>query len=131
MDLLMINDFTTKKMVNGYIYTMENDGGKIDVYSYCLDPGMVISIMNMEAPSFTNRERIGDMNCIGINITIYGRAVYKVGNRFYSKPVGTVSVGRPNKDEYSIYSPLDRCKNIVLGLDCSSFILYGQDAYIS
>ncbi len=127
MDFLMFNHFNTTPISTGHLYRMETEDGTVDVFSHCLDPGMVISVMEMWGGSFTNRNFIGKLNCFDTCTTVRGRLDYESKDGIESRPYGTMIIDLPSNEPYTVHSLTGRASNVSIGVDLGKFTLYGDD----
>ena len=78
MSVTMLNDFEISDVEGGKLYRLESDGGHADVLNYFFEPGMVVNLVTMNTPHYTNQDRVGAMNYLMIVMTVHGRSNYEI-----------------------------------------------------
>jgi len=125
----MYNDFDFIPYNDGNLYRLESEGGYTDVVNRFFEPGIVVNIVDVNTPYYTNQDRIGDLAYLMFNIAVLGRNNYKIGNTMDSRTFGTAVVQHPLGERCHYYCPNKRCKRTVIGVKEDEFQLSLKDGH--
>ncbi len=123
----MYNDFDFIPYNGGNLYRLESEGGYTDVVNRFFEPGIVVNIVDVNTPYYTNQDRIGDMDYLMVNLAVLGRNNYKIGKTMDCRAYGTAVVQHPIGDRCHYYCPNKRCKRVVIGVKKDEFVLSLKD----
>jgi len=88
---------------------------------------MIINMIDMRMPYFTNHDHVGNPNYLMLNFKVHGRLVYTLDDVKRSSPYGTAVLYHPIDKRYHFYNPTGTCQSIVVGIELSTFEMANGD----
>ena len=115
MRMRVINDFDYAVIDGTERYTMETGTGTARIDHRQFPFGVSVNRNDIRSEGFSNRDRIGDMNMVGINICLLGSADCIVGTRMSRIIPGAGMIGRPSAELNTLSFPARRYRGISIG----------------
>ncbi|MBE6524563.1 MAG: hypothetical protein E7Z65_06815 [Thermoplasmata archaeon] len=122
MEIRVYNDFISTPVNKGRVYEMKLDDGFAKVTNFIFEKyGFVINYYDMETSFFTNQDRVGEMDYILFNATLFGRFVGRFDEATVSKLPGTGLMHRPSDKRSYVNLPCKGYVGLGIGFDYKNF----------
>lgn len=122
------NDFEYRSSRGEERYSMDTDDGRAEVVHYQFDCGLAVNRIEIARSGLVNRDRIGDVDMIGVSACLYGGAICRRGGDVLRMLPGTCHAGRPSNRTEHLEFPCSRYVGIAVGFIRGSLDIPGPHA---
>lgn len=115
MKMRVINDFDYRAADGVEQYSMRVGSGTAAVRHRHFPFGVSVNLNDFRCDGFSNRDRVGDVNMVGITVCLLGSADCTVGSDSFRMIPGTGMIGRPSSELNTLSFPAGRYRGISVG----------------